>query len=170
MNNPKKSAAKKSTKPPTKKPITIFTKKPCRSPVDSRKMTPAENKARITKALKMRHSGATWDEVAAACQWTSRSAAYMMVTRELRRRHTELVESLDAVREEENSRIQALIKSASDVLEQTEDAELLLKAIDRLNRLMERRAKLLGLDAVQKVSVDGGIRIELVGVDVEALK
>ena len=166
MNNPKKSVTKKSTKP---KPKTQ-NQKPCRSPVDSRKMTPAENKARITKALKMRHNGATWDEVAAACQWTSRSAAYMMVTRELRRRHTELVESLDAVREEENSRIQALIKSASDVLEQTEDAELLLKAIDRLNRLMERRAKLLGLDAVQKVSVDGGIRIELVGVDVEALK
>lgn len=51
-----------------------------------------------------------------------------------------------------------------------------LQAIDRLVRIedarrrnAERRAKLLGLDAEQKISLSGGVRYEVVGVDPEDL-
>ncbi|MFI9200172.1 hypothetical protein [Streptomyces sp. NPDC053048] len=45
-----------------------------------------------------------------------------------------------------------------------------LQAIDRLLRIQERRAKLLGLDAATKTQVSGGVRYEIVGVDMDQLK
>lgn len=44
-----------------------------------------------------------------------------------------------------------------------------LAAIDRLLKIQERRAKLLGLDAPTQVAVSGGVRYELVGVDTTQL-
>lgn len=41
-----------------------------------------------------------------------------------------------------------------------------LAAVDRLLRIQERRAKLLGLDAEKKINVSGGVTYEVVGVDV----
>jgi hypothetical protein len=47
-----------------------------------------------------------------------------------------------------------------------------LAAVDRLLKVQERRAKLLGLDVPVKrqVEVDGGLRYEVVGVDLDQLK
>ncbi|MBH1938972.1 hypothetical protein I5Q34_32725 [Streptomyces sp. AV19] len=45
-----------------------------------------------------------------------------------------------------------------------------LQAIDRLLRIQERRAKLLGLDAATKTQVSGGVKYEIVGVDMDQLK
>ncbi|MCK9929447.1 hypothetical protein MXD62_20065 [Frankia sp. Mgl5] len=49
--------------------------------------------------------------------------------------------------------------------EPLEDDAPVLQAVDRLLKIQDRRAKLLGLDAEQKVSVAGGVRYEIVGID-----
>lgn len=41
-----------------------------------------------------------------------------------------------------------------------------LAAVDRLLKIQERRAKLLGLDAEKKINLSGGVTYEVVGVDV----
>ncbi|MBO3751548.1 hypothetical protein J5X84_36210 [Streptosporangiaceae bacterium NEAU-GS5] len=55
--------------------------------------------------------------------------------------------------------------------EPLEDDAPVLQAVDRLLKIQERRAKLLGLDipVKQQVEVDGGIRYEIVGVDLSKL-
>lgn len=49
------------------------------------------------------------------------------------------------------------------------DDSPVLAAVDRLLRVQERRAKLLGLDSATKVDVSGGVTYQLVGVDVDKL-
>lgn len=44
-----------------------------------------------------------------------------------------------------------------------------LQAVDRLIKIQERRARLLGLDAEQKVNMSGGLTVEIVGVNEEDL-
>lgn len=50
-----------------------------------------------------------------------------------------------------------------------EDDAPVLQAVDRLLKIQQRRAALLGLDAEQKVSVSGGVRYEVVGIDADHL-
>lgn len=45
-----------------------------------------------------------------------------------------------------------------------------LKAIETLRKLAERRAAMLGLDAPKKIEQGGQVRYEIVGVDPDALK
>lgn len=45
-----------------------------------------------------------------------------------------------------------------------------LAAVDRMLKIQERRAKLLGLDAETKVNLSGGVTYEIVGVDLTALQ
>ncbi|MEU9792893.1 helix-turn-helix domain-containing protein [Streptomyces sparsogenes] len=96
-------------------------------------------------------------------------------------------EPAEDVRRMELERLDALYEAAMGVLEREHvtvsqgkiiyqgDEPLLddgpvLQAIDRLLRIQERRAKLLGLDAATKTQVSGGVRYELVGIDPEQLK
>jgi len=44
-----------------------------------------------------------------------------------------------------------------------------LQAVDRLLKIQERRARLLGLDAATKTEVSGGVRYEIVGVPTDEL-
>lgn len=132
-------------------------------------LTPAERQARMQKAIDLRSRGASWIDVARECGWSNKQAAHQAVTTELRRRWRESNESVEALRQQEFERIDGLIQLAWSTIPGSK-SETRLQAIDRLNRLMERKAKLMGLDAVQKVQVDGGLRVELVGVDVEDLK
>lgn len=47
------------------------------------------------------------------------------------------------------------------------DDSPVLQAIDRLLRIQERRAKLLGLDAEKKINVSGGVAYRVLGVNVD---
>jgi hypothetical protein len=49
------------------------------------------------------------------------------------------------------------------------DDSPILQAVDRLLRIAERRARLLGLDAEKRINVSGGLTYEVVGVDPEDL-
>jgi hypothetical protein len=50
-----------------------------------------------------------------------------------------------------------------------EDDAPVLAAVDRLLRIQERRAKLLGLDAPVRADVGGKLSYEIVGVDLGQL-
>jgi hypothetical protein len=53
--------------------------------------------------------------------------------------------------------------------EPLKDDDPVLRAVDRLLKIQERRARLLGLDAEQKVNMSGGLTVEIVGVNEEDL-
>lgn len=58
-----------------------------------------------------------------------------------------------------------VVTASGKVIEGVEDDGETLSAVDRLIKLDEREARLLGIDAEQKVNLSGGIRYEVVGVD-----
>lgn len=134
-------------------------------------------------ACEMRARGMTYREIAAELQ-VARSAAHKMVERALR----EIIqEPAEEVRRLELERLDALYAAAMDILERhhvtvshgrivlgmdgepLEDDGPVLQAIDRLLKIQERRARLLGLDAATKTEVSGGVKYELVGIDPDAL-
>jgi hypothetical protein len=71
----------------------------------------------------------------------------------------------DALHRMELERLDDLERRAREVM----DGERVLLAIDRLLRIGERRAKLLGLDAPVQAKAGVAVRYELVGVDVAQL-
>lgn len=94
---------------------------------------------RAAKALQLRTLGLTYEAVAQQCGYRDRGGAYHAVQRELRRM---IQEPADEVRQIEVERLDALLRA------------MLPKAlkgdgwsVDRVLRIMERRAGLLGLDA-----------------------
>lgn len=89
----------------------------------------------------LRASGATWTEVGRALGM-DRSNAHKMGLRALRREHSEAVDDLRRVEGETLNRLQRAV--------QTEATTGNLAAVDRLLRIMERRARLFGLDAPQR--------------------
>lgn len=56
------------------------------------------------------------------------------------------------------------------VYEDLVDDAPVLAAVDRLVKLDEREAKLIGYDAEQKLNLSGGVTYEILGVDPEALR
>ncbi|HET7846162.1 MAG TPA: hypothetical protein VFL72_01640 [Acidimicrobiia bacterium] len=56
-----------------------------------------------------------------------------------------------------------------DPIEPLHDTGAVLSCVDRLLRISERRSRLLGLDAPQKIEAAGEFVYQLVGVDPEAL-
>lgn len=70
-----------------------------------------------------------------------------------------------------NGRVVQIPNEAGELVPVEDDAPI-LQAVDRLLKIQERRAKLLGLDipVKQQIEVDGGIRYEVIGVDIEAMR
>ncbi|WP_062434957.1 helix-turn-helix domain-containing protein [Herbidospora daliensis] len=121
----------------------------------------------------------------------SRQSAYEAVKRALA---DTLAEPAEAVRTLELERLDGMWQAVQGVLERKhltvsngkvvqlpdEDGKLvpieddapILQAVDRLLKIQERRAKLLGLDTPvkQELTVDAGIRWEIVGVDADVVK
>jgi hypothetical protein len=102
--------------------------------------------------------------------------------------HDAVARALNAIRAEgapetralELERLDGLWEAALAVLERVTvdpdsgeqvpaDDDTRLKAVTTLLKVQERRAKLLGLDAEQKVSVSGGVTYEIIGIPAEEL-
>lgn len=101
---------------------------------------------KVQKALTLRQSGASYAEIARA-MGTSTSRAHQYVTKALAEWREARIEAAEEIASTEMSRI--------DLIQRSIWAQALrgdLAAIDRIIKLMERRAKLLGLDAPTKVS------------------
>ena len=117
-------------------------------------------KERAAEALNLRRAGADYRTIATRLGYKSVSGAYDAVAKALKEITREPAE---AVLELELDRIDRLFltywpkATGGDV-----------KALDRVVKLMERRAKLLGLDAPVKQEFSGGVGLALdfAGIDV----
>lgn len=127
---------------------------------------------RRTKAIRLRLEGEDWQDIADKLGYSSRGAACTDVNRALATRVAEMGSTLEVYREAELMRLDQLTVEVWRVLrarhylisqgETVEDPEtgrpLLddgpsLQAVDRLLKIQDRRAKLLGLDAPQRMEV-----------------
>ncbi|MGQ4351973.1 hypothetical protein [Streptomyces drozdowiczii] len=131
----------------------------------ARTLTTAEKEA---EAARLRSSGWTYQRIADHLGWNNKGDAHHAVQKVLR---DTVQEAGDDLRALELSRLDVLYVAATDVLERHHvtvshgkivaglDGEPLLddapvlQAIDRLLRIQERRARLLGLDAPIKKDV-----------------
>lgn len=113
-------------------------------PGNDSKLAAAEKRR---QAMQLRTAGATYEEIARTLGYSSRSAAYHAVQKALKDMLQEPADDLRKVEAERLDKLQrALWKQAMDGNQ---------GAVDRVLRIMERRAKLLGLDAPVKQEVSG---------------
>lgn len=138
---------------------------------------------RRADAVDMRLGGATYNEIADRLGYASKAAAYVDITRALEASVAEQRRSVEAYRQEELQSLDVLLAEAWTVLrrehvtvshgkiikdetgEKLVDDGPVLQAIDRILKIRERRAKLLGLDAPMKVQA-----ITIDAIDAEIAK
>jgi hypothetical protein len=113
-----------------------------------------EAKERALKALELRKKGMRYEQIAQQLGYSRRGNAHKAVMKEIELLAKECREEAAQVRDLELQRLDALYLVA---YAEVEDGNI--PAIDRCLRIMERRAKLLGLDAAEKVDVSGDIVI-----------
>ncbi len=130
----------------------------------------ADTALRRRQAIDMRMAGASYQKIADELGYTSRGAACQDVTRALEQAVAEQTQSVEAYREEELQRLDALLAEAWAILKRQHvtvshgkliyddrtgepllDDGPTLQAIDRILKIQERKAKFLGLDAPVKV-------------------
>lgn len=138
-----------------------------------------ETAQRDAEACRLRARNLSYAEIATELGYDSKSSAYEAVQRALR---DTVQEPADELRQLELLRLDELALKARGVMETTHymvdkgtvvlwggepvvDDGPVLAAIDRLLKVQERRAKLLGLDAPQRVSVDA----QQLGDDIKGL-
>lgn len=100
------------------------------------------------QALELRKQGASYDQIAHAMN-TGKDYAYKLVIRGLKRIDTKMREGLDEMVRLEVERLDAMLRAVW-----TKAREGDLKAVDRVLRIMQRRADLLGLDAPKRQHID----------------
>lgn len=132
----------------------------------------ADTAQRRRQAIDMRMAGASFQEIADTLGYTTRGAACQDITRALETAVIEQTRSVEAYREEELQRLDALLAEAWAILKRQHvtvshgrliyddrtgeplvDDGPTLSAIDRILKIQERRAKFLGLDAPQRHEV-----------------
>lgn len=141
-----------------------------------------EGAERDAEAARLRARGWNYTQIGDALG-TDRGNAHHAVQRALA---AAVREAADEVRELELTRLDDMYAAVIAVLEAkhftvshgkvvylgkeplVDDAPV-LAAVDRLLKIQERRAKLLGLDAATKTEVSGGVRYEIIGVPTEEL-
>lgn len=101
--------------------------------------------ANETKAVELRKAGVPYAQIAEHVGYASPSSAYRAVMRALAQNQSEEVEELRMI---EGARLDRMQQT---VWHRAMDGDL--PTIDRVLRIMERRARLFGLDAPQKVAV-----------------
>jgi len=103
--------------------------------------------------LELRMAGLTYRAIAAKLG-ISKSGAYHAVMRALRRLNEKSAEATAEVRTLEMQRL-------DDLLETLWPYRHKPTYVDRILRVMERRARLLGLDAPERREISGGMEIEI---------
>jgi len=111
------------------------------------------------KCIDLRRDGKTYAQIGQEMGFTAQRA-HAIITKELARIRSERQQSNEDVRDIEIERIDKLMGVCMERADppETKDPELLelqaenrMKAIDRAVKLMDRRAKLLGLDAPKRI-------------------
>lgn len=97
-------------------------------------------------------AGATYAQIATAMQWRSPQAAWDAVQRALTEEENRSAEARTEYRKLDNARLERIIRAWwPKALDVQNDPVLADKATTHVVRLLERRARLLGLDAPQQV-------------------
>lgn len=152
---------------------------------------------RRNQAIELRKQGRTFDEIAKALGYKTRSAAAQDVQRAMRQAVQQTNEAANELRQLELDRLDHLWREAWDVMQRPhllvqggkpvvvevedddgtvktirlQDDSPKLAAIQQLLRISERRARLLGIDQQVHIEAAGvSVRYEIVGVDMEALQ
>jgi hypothetical protein len=123
----------------------------------SAEFKPGENIPEVAekwaKALALRTAGATFDQIARQLGYASPSGAYEAVMSALKATLREPAESVRVMEVERLDRLMlGLWKAATATATATDPRGPDLESLDRVLKIMDRRAKLLGLDAPQKVA------------------
>jgi hypothetical protein len=150
----------------------------------------AEVAARRAQAVALRSQGQTWQAIADALGYADRAAAHKDVTRALAANRAQLAETVEDHRVLALERLDAMYRATLTVLDRLhvvvshgriirdDEGEPLrddgpeLAAVKTLIDIEQRRARLLGLDAPQKLDTTtaGTVRYEVVGVDTDKLR
>ena len=133
---------------PAKSQVTTAKKRPARGGKKTSPVTAAA-KLKAAKALELRMEGKTFEDIAKEAGYNSKQAAYDAVKR-----------SLDAVTREPAEELIKLDLERLDVLWQIQYLNAQggdVQALAACMKLMERRARLLGLDAPQKQEVNATV-------------
>lgn len=142
-----------------------------------------ESAERDAQAARLRTRGYSYQRIAEELGYNQKGDAHHAVKRVL---DATVRDAGDELRTLELERLDSMYVSVVEVLERKhftvsngkiiymgddplEDDAPVLMAVDRLLKIQERRAKLLGLDLPQKVEVSGEVRYEIVGVSSEDL-
>ena len=108
----------------------------------------AQQKAQ--RALDLRLAGKSFDAIAKALGYASRSGAFMAVDELIKARVADATEGADELRRLELERLDVMAAGLWPSASKGNPA-----AVDRMLKIQERRAKLLGLDAPAKQEVSG---------------
>ncbi len=143
----------------------------------------AEIAARRVKAVRMRLDGHPWYKIASELGYADAPSAATDVRRALEQSRKELALATEDMREVELQRLDDLERAARTVLdamhivvqhgrvvrtdtgEEVVDHDPALRAVDRLLKIAERRARLLGLDSPTKHEVSGQVLYAVEGID-----
>ena len=108
----------------------------------------AETANRRDQACKLRMAGASYDDIARQLRYASRGAAYTDITRALERNVVQLGQTAEVLRQQELERLDRLQLALwqQAMAGDTRSAETVL-------RIMDRRARVLGLDAPARVEI-----------------
>ncbi len=109
-----------------------------------------EAKERALKALELRKKGVRYEQIAQQLGYSNRGSAHKAVMKELNLLAKECLEEASKVRDLELQRLDDLFLAAWKAIANGSES-----AIDRALRVSESRRKLMGLDAAQKVDVNG---------------
>lgn len=109
-----------------------------------------EAKERALKALELRKKGFRYEQIAQQLGYSNRGSAHKAVMKELNLLAKECREEAAQVRDLELQRLDDLFLAAWKAIADGSES-----AIDRALRVSESRRKLMGLDAAQKVDVNG---------------
>lgn len=106
------------------------------------------------KGLELRMRGYTYPQIAKELG-VSLGAAFRSVERGLARLRAENTEQAHQLREIESARLDIAMVQAMRILENSRKPDQRLRAIDRVVKLIDRRARLWGLDAPTKHELTG---------------
>jgi hypothetical protein len=111
--------------------------------LDAERIAQAEKEARI---IELRRTGATWELIAKLTGYANPSGAYKAYQRALGKIVQPKIDELRAVEVDRLDRLQFAI------WERAKDGDI--KAIDAVLRILDRRTRILGLDAPTKIQAE----------------
>lgn len=111
--------------------------------LDAERIAQAEKEARI---IELRRTGATWEFIAKVTGYANASGAYKAYQRALGKIVQPKIDELRAVEVDRLDRLQFAI------WERAKDGDI--KAIDAVLRILDRRTRILGLDAPTKIQAE----------------